>query len=267
VETAVRVPPSRPPVVPPSMADSRWLVRLAPRRDAGVRLVCLPPAGGSAATFTEVAAGVPAWIDVWAVQLPGRRERSGETPARRTGRLLPALAAELADDAALPLVLCGDSLGAVLAFELVRRMERQARLLPSRLLVSSARAPHVAGTPPEYSAMSDARFVAELVAFGIISEQVAGRPELLTAVLPTLRADFELGANYRYRPRPPLRCPIDAVTGTDDVHVPVHLAEAWAELTTGEFTHTLVPGGHDLLRRRPETLRDAAVRTCARAVA
>ncbi|KOX14506.1 hypothetical protein ADK67_42300 [Saccharothrix sp. NRRL B-16348] len=226
-------------------------------------MVCLPPAGGNAGTFAEVVSGLPAWIDVRAVQLPGRQERSGEPPVRRLGQLLPALAAEL--DVGPPLVLLGNSLGATVAFELVRRLERQARVRPARLIVSSARAPHVAGRLPAYSAMSDARFVAELIGLGALPAEAADHPELLTALLPAFRADFELGETYRYRPGPPVRCPIDAVTGADDAHVPFHLASAWGELTCGEFTDTVVPGGHDMLRGGVDGLRAAVVRGCAKA--
>lgn len=247
------------------MGDLRWLVGRADRRDARVRLVCLPPAGGNTGTFTGLASGLPAWIDVRAVRLPGRRERSGEPPARRLGQLLPPLAAELTADAGPPLVLLGDSLGATVAFELARRLERQGRVPPARLIVSSARAPHVAGRPPAYSAMSDERFVAELAALGALPDEAVDHPELLPAVLPAFRADFELGETYRYRPGPPVRCPIDAVTGADDVHVPPHLASAWGDLTSGGFTATVVPGGHDLLRRRSDELRAAVVRGCAAA--
>jgi surfactin synthase thioesterase subunit len=111
--------------------------------------------------------------------------------------------------------------------------------------------------------MPDARFVAELAKLGALPGEVAQHPDLLEAVLPVLRADFELGQTYRYRPGPPVRIPIDAVTGSDDVHVPDAMVSRWGDLTTGGFAAVTVQGKHDLLLRCSEGLRAAVIASCA----
>jgi medium-chain acyl-[acyl-carrier-protein] hydrolase len=230
-----------------------------------MRLVCLPPAGANASAFDAWNTGLPAWIEVCAVQLPGRQERSHEPPPRRMSQLLPELEAAVAAEVPCPFVVFGSSLGAIVAFELVRRLERHGHATPARLVVSSAQAPHVAGRLPAYSSMPDAQFAAELASLEALPGETAEHPDLLEAVLPVLRADFELGQTYRYRPGPPVRVPIDAVTGSGDAHVPDSMVRPWGDLTTGGFASTRVQGAHDLLTQGSEGLHAVVIAACASA--
>jgi len=180
-------------------------------------------------------------------------------------QVLPELEAVVTAEIRPPFVVFGSSLGAIMAFELVRRLENHGHAAPSRLVVSSARAPHVVGRLPEYSAMPDAQFVAELAKLGALPCEAARRPDLLETVLPVLRADFELGQTYRYRPGPPVHVPIDAVTGSNDAYVPDTMVSRWGDLTTGGFAAIKVQGKHDLLLRSSEGLRAAVIASCAAA--
>jgi surfactin synthase thioesterase subunit len=244
------------------MADRSWLVRREPRPGAALRLVCLPSAGANAGAFDPWCRALPDSIEVCAVQLPGRQERFVEPPCRRIGQVLTPLEAAVAEQIERPYVLFGVSLGATVAFELARAIERHGGHPPVRLVLASARPPHVAGPLPAYAAMPDHRFLAEVTALGVLPEEVSGHEELRQAVMASLRADFELGQTYRYRPGPPVDVPIDAVTGLGDVHVPLALLQRWSELTTQECTAIGVPGEHNLLGADDHALRAAVVAAC-----
>jgi medium-chain acyl-[acyl-carrier-protein] hydrolase len=69
------------------VAEAPWLTRRRPRPDAHVRLLGLPPAGENTGVFDIWNVALPEWIEVCAVQLPGRQERSREQPARLPGHL------------------------------------------------------------------------------------------------------------------------------------------------------------------------------------
>ncbi|MBQ1074994.1 thioesterase [Micromonospora sp. C31] len=231
------------------MAENPWLVVRAPVARPALRLFCLPYAGGNAGAFETWRAGLPRAVEVNAVQYPGRRERAADPAPRRMTPLVQALEAALAPHLDRPYAVYGDCLGAYVAFELVRRLERRGHRPADLLVVSSAVAPHRAEVEPDHSGTDDATFLAELVALGTMPAAVAAHPELAAAALPAARADFELGRSYRYRDAGPIGVGVTAVRGDADPHVGDVGVAAWAELTTAGCTTVTVPGGHDLLAR------------------
>ncbi|ONI87673.1 hypothetical protein ALI22I_20905 [Saccharothrix sp. ALI-22-I] len=241
------------------MADSPWLVARSPRPGAGLRVVCLPFAGGNAGAFDAWGPLFPEHVEVCAVRYPGRRERVHEPSIRRMSLLVAALRAGLEGHLDRPYVLFGHSLGAKVAFELARRVSPA----PRRLVVSSSPAPHHAERLPDLPAMTDHEVVTELVARGTMPAEVARHPELVEVAVPAIRADYELARTYRFRDNGPVGVPIDAVAGEDDSFVTPEALRAWGELTTGAFTSTFVPGGHDLLSR-PGHVVDAVLAACER---
>src|SRR5438105_14018756 len=114
-------------------ARNSWF--LVPRRvrQPRLRLFCFPFAGGSVSTFVGWPALLPGDIEVWAAQLPGRAARIGEPAIGDMTLLLDRLEAAMAPALDRPFALFGHSMGAIIAFELVRRLRRRGRRLPSAL--------------------------------------------------------------------------------------------------------------------------------------
>src|SRR5580658_8558343 len=99
-----------------------WLPYLKPRLAARVRLYCFPYAGGGASLFRAFADGLPAQVEVAAVQLPGREGRLREAPVPEMKRLVPLVADGLAPSPGRPFAFFGHSMGAAIAFELCREL-------------------------------------------------------------------------------------------------------------------------------------------------
>src|SRR5919201_1651191 len=60
------------------MTASRWTVRFDPRPQAEAVVVCIPNAGAGASVFRTWSRDLPTWVDVVAIQLPGRESRFHE---------------------------------------------------------------------------------------------------------------------------------------------------------------------------------------------
>ena len=242
------------PVAPPAGA-TRWL-----GGDAGVstehataRLFCFPHAGGGAVFFRPWRRLLAPGVDVRPVVLPGRESRVRELPYRRVEQVLDPLCAALRPYLDRPYVLFGHSLGAVLAYEVARRLSAGPGRAPALLLVSGRRAPHLPTTRRLFCTLPDAEFLTALGGLGGTPPEVLDAPELVRLLLPTLRCDFELNEYYRPLPGPGLDCPVAAYMGADDPEVDRPELLGWHRETTGEFTMRVFPGDHFYLKgERPD---------------
>ena len=233
---------------------SRWIVVPRPDAAARLRLFCFPYAGGGALAFYPWPRGLPAGVEMCAVQLPGREARLGEAAIGAWNVLLDRLTEALVPFMDRPFAFYGHSLGAHVAFELTRRLRRDGRPPPFHLFVGGRRAPHCPMDRPEAHALPDDEFAAELRRLAGTPEEVLQDRELLDLLLPMLRADFALAERHEWRPEPPLPIPITAYSGTEDEHVPHESVDAWREHTSVRFRHRPLPGGHFFLAESRDAL-------------
>lgn len=230
-------------------ATDDWIRRFHPAPAAPVRLVCLPHAGGSATFWFPLSAALAPDADVLAVQYPGRQERRLEPPLTDLHDLADRVAAALHPLLDRPYALLGHSMGALLGYEVARRLRRSGRPAPLELYASGRRAPHI-NRAEDVHLRDDAGVVAELRSMSGTDSGLLGDDELLRLVLPAVRADYQAVETYRYRPGRPLDCPITVLTGDSDPHVPRQEAVAWSVHTTAAHQVRGYPGGHFFLTGR-----------------
>jgi surfactin synthase thioesterase subunit len=117
---------------------NRWCRRYRPAAHAAVRLVCFPHAGGSAPFYLPMAAALSPGVDVVAIQYPGRQERRAERPIADLMVLADRICDVLGGQPEMPMTFFGHSMGALVAFEVARRLEADGHG-PSRLFASADR--------------------------------------------------------------------------------------------------------------------------------
>jgi surfactin synthase thioesterase subunit len=245
----------------PQVHESRQMRFLvaSPRADAAVRLVCFPHAGGAAASYagwTRALEQRP--VEVIAAQLPGRDNRSGETPCTDLDRIVDGFADLTARLAPAPFALFGHSLGALIAFELARRLRERGIAGLTHLFVSGAFAPQLTleGPPLRFVEGDGAFLEAMATKYGGVPKIVLEQPDLRASIVPALRADITLSETYRYRDAPPLECPLTAYAGAADPIVSVERLTPWREQTIADFSCRLFDGHHFYLNREREALLD-----------
>jgi surfactin synthase thioesterase subunit len=216
-----------------------------PSPSSVARLVCLPHAGGSASSFHMLSALLEPYVETLVVQYAGRQDRRFESP--------PGSIAELADqvDVALrrwpdrPLALFGHSMGALVAYDVARRLEE--RSVPVAMLFASGRRAPSVHRPETTHGRDDAGLLAELKHLSGTDERLLGDEEILRMVLPALRADYAILDSYRDEGGRPLRCPVTALVGDSDPVTSVEDAKAWEAHTSGSFELKVFRGGHFFL--------------------
>ncbi|MFF8716503.1 thioesterase II family protein [Streptomyces sp. NPDC015184] len=243
--------------------DSPWFRNYRPAPDAPVRLVCLPHAGGSASFYFPVARELSPQVEVLAVQYPGRQDRRTEPAATDLEALADRIAEALGPWTDLPYALFGHSMGAVVGFEVARRMEAAGNG-PVELFVSGRSAPSLDRADAWYPD-TDEEVVAEIRKLDGTGGALLDDEETLRMILPALRADYRAVRGYRYRPGTALDCPVTAFTGDHDPKARIENVQAWVNHTSSGFGLRVLPGGHFFLVDEQEevlrTVRERLART------
>jgi medium-chain acyl-[acyl-carrier-protein] hydrolase len=227
-----------------------WVVVPAPRPAARLRLICFPFAGGGASVFFPWARLVPPEVELCAVQLPGREARLREAPVTDWGALMDRLVTELKPYIDRPYAFFGHSVGATMAFELARRLRAAGLRAPEHLFASGRAAPHLPPELPLVHALPEAEFMAELRRLAGTPEEVLRNEELMSILVPLLRADFTLSETYPIREEAPLDVPVSAYGGSGDERVSSEAVEAWRQHTTGPFRQVTFDGGHFFINEK-----------------
>src|SRR5262245_31697623 len=115
---------------------------------AELRMFCFPYAGGTASVYRNWAGFLAPTVQVIPVELPGRGARFQELPSVGMPALIEALAEAIIPLLDKPFAFFGHSMGAVIAFELARRLHREYDRRPQALFPSGRRAPQIPDTGP-----------------------------------------------------------------------------------------------------------------------
>jgi surfactin synthase thioesterase subunit len=219
---------------------------------ASVQLFCLPYAGASASLYWKWQPRLPSWIEICPVELPGHGRNITEAPLTTVAAMVERLLPDVQRSIRGPFALFGHSMGAVLAFELARSLERaacgdlgvtRASLEPRVVFASGTDAPSQRD-PRRYLALhSDEAILAELRRLAGTPAAVLADAELMELMLPILRADFAACAEYGAERECRVRCPIEVFGGALDTTTPEGL-EGWREHTTADFALRMFSGGH-----------------------
>jgi medium-chain acyl-[acyl-carrier-protein] hydrolase len=237
------------------MSNSKWFSVRPARGVAALRLFCFPHVGaGSSAFNLWQPACMPGNVELWTVRLPGREQRLSEKPFRRMEPLVEALYEAMAPQLSGRFAFYGHSLGAVVAFEMARKIRRQGGQGPIRLLVSAHTAPQVGLSRPPFHTLPDKEFVDALRRLAGTPQEALENEDLMGLMMAALRADFEVDETYGYEEGPPLECPISAFGGIDDPDVSQADLEAWRTQTSQQFSLHMMEGDHFFIFRSPEFL-------------
>ena len=235
------------------MPTTRWLNRkhATNRRH---RLFCFPYAGGGIASFQPWQSELGEHTEVCAIQLPGRGPRLLEPSIRSFDELVGQLAEVVSANAELPFWLFGHSLGALLAFEVARRLQRHGLHNLRGLMVSGCEAPHRRSQRPRLHEFDDEALIERLQALNGTPRELLQNRELMQLLLPSVRADFELFSNYHYQPAQALEVPVTVFAGLHDDHVEHANIPCWREQVGATFALHWIPGDHFFIDSQRPTM-------------
>ncbi|GAA4103336.1 thioesterase [Nonomuraea soli] len=211
-------------------------------------MFCLPFSGGGASAYNglqrTLATHASAPAHVVPLQLPGRENRIAEPPVFS----VEDIADEIAPATGEPYALYGHSMGARVAFEVVRELRRRGLPLPVRLYVGGAHPPHARVPLAAIVDLPDDAFIEQLIRRAGAMPLLRTEPEIQELLLPVLRADLGWLRRYRFRPEAPLEVPVVAFTGLGDHELTLADVAGWARHGTAGFRLRVLRGGHLFVR-------------------
>ncbi len=191
-------------------------------------------------------AGLPADVEVVAVQLPGRETAIGRPCLSDYREAVEQLSAALRPGFDRPYALFGHSMGALLAYGVAAAARQRGDRAPERLLVSGSAGPGFASGRPDRADWSDGELVEDLRSMGGTPEEVLANRELVGMILPTLRADYAICRSFHRPDGPLLDCPVSVLGGEDDT-VSLDALHHWSTVSRASTTVRTFPGGHFFL--------------------
>lgn len=225
-------------------APTRWILRQPAAGPARLRLFCLPFAGGGASSYRGWRDGLPAGVELCALQLPGREARFGEPLLSEMQALVEGTLQAVLPLRDRPYAFFGHSMGAVIAYETARRLAECGGPQPALLAVSGRCAPFLQPRVEPMHGLDDDAFIQGLRRLEGTPAEVLENGELMQLLLPILRADFRAIESYRWREGPPLTSRLLVLGGETDPDTDPPALQAWAEVTRGGCRCEILPGGH-----------------------
>lgn len=234
----------------------RWFLNPAPRSKAKLKLICFPYAGGNANVFRSWPDHLNKDIELLALQLPGRAARfreplldSMEAILDQLELALTALLDELAAQNAR-YVFFGHSMGASIAFELSRRLQKRQVQMPESLIVSGRRAPSYKPAHSENNIHDLPRheFLDRLKKLNGTPDELLEHEDLMALMEPILRSDFKVIETWQHRPSEKLKVPMSVFSGEQDEHLSLESLEKWRDETESACDFSSFPGDHFYLQ-------------------
>ena len=223
-----------------------WLAYHKPKSDALVRLFCFHHRGGSASIFRQWSDLLPPEIEVCPIQLPGREGRIRERPFERVENLVETLTPILIPYLDKPFAFYCHSMGTLIGFELAHLLSQQYQRNPLHLFFGGF------WTPEAHAFMLKKRYSKENGSEAMLStmeipQAILQDRQLMEALMPAFRADYQILQNYTYQKQEPLGCPLSVFGGIDDTVVNEKQLSAWRNYTSNTFKQRMLPGGHFFL--------------------
>ncbi|MDJ0903719.1 MAG: SDR family NAD(P)-dependent oxidoreductase [Xenococcus sp. MO_188.B8] len=217
-----------------------WIVHQKSKSKSKLRLFCFHHAGGNASLFRTWSDALPSTIEVYPIQLPGRRESTNEPMFTQFEALIETLTQLLIPYLDKPFAFYGHSLGGLISFELIHALRQACNLEPIHLFVSGALVPHAISTTLTNKMSS----LEELLKVVELPKSIQNDKSFMDEFISVFRKDSQLFKSYTYLDRDPINCSISAFGGTEDSLISKDNLLDWSYYTSETFTLHMFPGKH-----------------------
>ncbi len=223
-------------------------------KTVGMRLYCLPYAGGLANVYLQWQQYLDPNIELYPIELAGRGKRWKEPTYNSlldaADDVFTVICNSIEDK---PYAVWGHSMGTLIAYELSHVIKRSCERDPEHLLLSGCSPPHIGNTSKKLHQLGDEDFLREVLALGGTTPGIFENKGLTEIIIPILKSDYKNIESYEYKPAEDnLNCDISIFFGLEDMLVKPVNATAWAQYTNGTCNLHGFAGGHFFIHEEME---------------
>ncbi len=231
-----------------------------------ITLYCLPFAGGNSYSFRPFKEHLPDFIQPVFLEPPGRGLRMRDALLHSVDTVVTDLIQQLNSEPKTPYVLYGHSMGGLLGYELIHRLQADGIELPQHFAVSGCRAPRLIPRPDARHLLSQADFFNMLQALGGLPKELLQNQELMEFFEPLLRADFQVVDTYQYTAKPALTMPVTVLGGKEDKEVSYTDLTTWQEVCAQPIQLDYIAGDHFFIFNQPDQFAQRLAAICQHAL-
>jgi len=241
----------------------KWVIRTKVIKNPRKRMFCFPYFAGGASVYNPWQNYFGDDIEVCRVQFPGREERAGEPAIDDVTVLVKEISGiirPLIEN--VPFIFYGHSMGALIAFELEKYIEKEYGLVADHLIVGGWKAPQVENpfsilekvTIDDIYDRKNTHLIVEHMRSLGIPDEVLSNDTLIQEMLPALQADIVMGKRYKNDGTTKVHSSITVIAGENDTVFKKDHLKPWKEKTEKTFHFETIRGGHLFVRDNRDLL-------------
>ena len=234
---------------------------LTKNQNASINLFCFHYGGGSNTSFYPWISKIPNFVELIAVELPGRGRNMSQPLLTNVHDIVKLMTEEIKHYLDKPCIFFGYSVGSLICFELAKAMRKQNLQLPLHLILAGSMAPQTLHKRRRICHLDDVAFSEELKIYNGIPKEVLNEPSLMEMFLPIIRSDISIIENYNYSQNKPLDCNITTITGKNDPTVTIEDAQAWADHAMLSHNHYTLEGDHFFVKTKLQEVINIVLQT------
>lgn len=213
-----------------------------------IKLFCLPYAGGSGNIYNQWQQHINNNIEIFPIELAGRGRRFNEPLFDNIDLMTEDVYNKIKDlIEESPYAFFGYSMGSIIAYELIRKIE-MLNLKPPMHAFFSAKAPlQLYYKNENIHLLEDNKFITEIMELGGTPKEIFENKELRDIYMEILKCDYKAAESYVYQ-NGNINCNISILYGKKDDKIAEQIHE-WAKLTNCSCTFYSFEGGHFFMHK------------------
>jgi surfactin synthase thioesterase subunit len=212
-----------------------------------LKLFCFPYAGGSAVIYNNWRKYLSPSIELMPIELAGRGKRYNDLLYNSINEAVEDVFNTIKVDITNhSYAFYGHSMGALLAYELARKIKLMKMPEPKHVFFSGRGAPHVKNEKDKkYHLMDNEEFKEEVIKLGGTPPEFFEHKELIDFMLPMLKNDFRLAdVTFCDREIEAFDFDISVFLGKDEDEINSEQIDGWKNHTNGLCSIYHFNGGH-----------------------
>lgn len=209
-----------------------------------MKLFCFPYAGGSAMIYKKWTRYLGREIELCPVELAGRGIRFKEVRITAFEDTIDDVYRQIKGQLKASFAFYGHSMGAVIAYELARKLKKEHQILPGHLFLSGRGAPHMEPNV-RYSQMEKEELYEEIKKLGGTTEDFFEDEIIRETFMPILLDDFKMLESYQYKEEDSaLECSFSILNGKQDHTLTSREIIGWKKLCKSHCAMHNFDGDH-----------------------